>query len=150
MTDPVAYFRIAEGEKLPDVSDYAPFRAVVVIDGAYSPEWQTEVSAWLVAAGCRFMLAWGKDCSSWDDSVDYAVLDVFDYGEIPDESFVDTTWHEHEPLVDVFDFARFGTTMDLPDSAALIVHIGIKDRRDEFLQLWADAADLIAQRKRLN
>ena len=150
MSEPAVYVRIAEGEPLPDISVYAPFRAVVVLDGPYSPDWQTEVSDWLVASGCHYMMAWGEGCSSWDDSVDYALLAVFDYGEIPDESMVWTTWHEREPLIDVFDFAQFGAMTDLPASAALILHIGITDRRDEFLRLWADAPTLIAQRDRLN
>ena len=52
------------------------------------------------------MMAWGKDCNLWDDSVDWANIEQFQYNEIPDESFVMTTWHEDETLKDVFWFAK--------------------------------------------
>lgn len=52
------------------------------------------------------MLAWGNDCSSWDDCVDVANLEKFEYQEIPAESFVMTTWHENESLVEVFEFCK--------------------------------------------
>src|SRR5205085_10605757 len=62
VSDPVAYVRIAEGEPLPDISEYAPYRAVVVIDATHSDEWQNEVSKWLVDTGCLYMMAWGENC----------------------------------------------------------------------------------------
>ena len=140
MSDPVAYVRIAEGEPLPDITAHAPFRAVVVIDAPYSQDWQKEVSDWLVASGCLYMMAWGEDCSSWDDSVDYANLDAFSYGKIPDESFVMTTWHERQTLIDVFWEAQFAAEHgDVLLKSSVIVHIGAVDRREEFLELWGAA-----------
>ena len=81
------------------------FIAVVIIDSDVSPEWRQMVSEWLVECGCLFMLAWGKDCSLWDDSVDYANLEAFNYGAIPEDKFVMTSWHDGEPLEDVLEFA---------------------------------------------
>lgn len=52
------------------------------------------------------MMAWGKDCGSWDDSVDYANLEAFGREEIPEESFVMTTWHQDEPLNEVFSYSK--------------------------------------------
>jgi hypothetical protein len=144
VSEPIEYLRIFEGELLPDISVYAPFRAVIVIDAPYSPEWQGDVSKWLVAGGCLYMMAWGKDCSSWDDSVDYANLDVFAYEEIPDDRFVFTTWHEREALIDVFWFAQFSA--EHPDvllTSSLIVHVGSTSRREEFLRLWAAAPSAV-------
>ncbi len=140
MSDPVAYVRIAEGESLPDISSHAPFRVVVVIDGPYSIEWQGKVSDWLVASGCLYMMAWGEGCSSWDDSVDYANMEAFDYGDIPEDRFVMTTWHEREPLIGVFWFSRFCAhdPFDLIEYS-LIVHIGETDREAEFLALYEQA-----------
>ena len=135
-----AYVRIAEGEPLPDISSHAPFRAIVIIDAPYSNEWQGEVSDWLVASGCLYMMAWGEGCSSWDDSVDYANLEAFDYGDIPDDRFVMTTWHERQTLLDVVWQAQFACqhgTVELDES--LIVHIGVHDRSEEFFGLWAAA-----------
>lgn len=68
--------------------------------------WQWDVSRWLVASGCRYMLAWDKECSAWDDAVDEADLERFDYGDIPDEEVVMTTRHEDDDLEEVFWFAK--------------------------------------------
>ena len=86
----------------PSLDGAAPFKAVVVIDSEVTPEWQAQVSDWLVRSGCQYMMAWGLDCSSWDDSVDVANLEMFDFGEIPDEGFVMTTWHEKDSLLEAF------------------------------------------------
>jgi hypothetical protein len=140
VSDPVAYVRIAEGTKLPDITGYAPFRAIVVLDAAYSKEWQTLVSEWLVASGCLYMMAWGENCSSWDDSVDWANIEAFNYEDIPEESFVMTTWHEKEPLIGAFWFARFCAhdPYDLIEHS-LIVHVGTSNREAEFLSLYEQA-----------
>lgn len=82
-----------------------PRRVIVLIEQEVEPVWQDEVSRWIVEAGCQYMMAWGQECSKWDDSVDWANLEMFDY-DVPDEQFVMTTWHEDEPLHEVFFFAR--------------------------------------------
>ena len=138
----LVYAKIAEGEPLPDISSLAPFRAVVIIDASYSRDWQKEVSDWLVASGCLYMMAWGEDCSSWDDSVDYANLDAFDYGDIPDDRFVLTTWHERQALDDVFWEAQFASdhgTVQLDQT--LIVDISRSDRSDEMFARFIAARD---------
>ena len=137
------YVRITPGEPLPDVSQLAPFRAVVVLDGEYSGEWQNEVSDWLIRRGCLYMLAWGPNCSSWDDSVDWANLQEFDFGDIPDHRFVMTTWHEDETLESVLWFA--GSTAHHPDielKETVIVHVGAVNRELEFLRLFEQAKTL--------
>lgn len=83
------------------------------------------------------MMAWGKDCSSWDDSVDLANLEQFGSGEIPDEKFVMTTWHEDEPLEDVIWFAKFSALHPTtPLENVLFLHIGSTDRQSEFKDLY--------------
>jgi len=52
------------------------------------------------------MMAWGKDCSSWDDAVDIANLEQFDYGDVPEDRSVMTTWHNDQALSDVLDFCK--------------------------------------------
>ena len=73
---------------MPDVGDLKPFKAIVVIEDRPTPEWETQASKWLVDSGCLYMMAWGEDCSSWDDSVDWANLETFDFGDIPDDEDV--------------------------------------------------------------
>jgi len=130
----VEYFRIMEGEPLPDIDIYRPFRAIIVIDAPYSTLWQDQVSDWLAASGCLFMLAWGKDCTTWDDSVDYANLRQFSYGEIPEEHFIFTTWHANQALDEVFwEAENIGSHPVIALERTLILHIGARNRREEFL-----------------
>lgn len=134
------YVRITDGEPLPDIAGFAPFRAVVVLAAPYSDEWQEAVSDWLVASGCLYMMAWGPDCSSWDDSVDFANLRQFDYGEIPDDRFVMTTWHDDEPLSDVFWYAEHCACHDTVDlGSTLIVDISKGDRKAELMRAFEQA-----------
>ena len=48
------------------------------------------------------MMAWGSDCSLWDDSVDVASLEDHNCKDMPNGQWVMTTWHDDEPLSDVF------------------------------------------------
>jgi len=85
-----------------------PFAAVVVIDMSVNSEWRQTVSEWLVDQGCLYMMAHGDECSLWDDSVDIANLEAFDWNfdRIPKDKHVTTTWHENESLEEVFFFAK--------------------------------------------
>jgi len=94
----VTYLHLPVGHTPPSLEGPRPFKAVLVIEQQVTSEWQSLVSDWLVQSGCLSMAAWGFDCSSWDDSVDYANLSAFNFGEIPEDAFVMTTWHADEPL----------------------------------------------------
>jgi hypothetical protein len=86
------------------------------------------------------MMACGINCSSWADSVEYANYAAFNFGEIPDEYFVMTTWHENEPLKNVFWFAKNSAThptVDLPN--LLILHVSDEDEGNELLSECASA-----------
>ena len=83
------------------------------------------------------MMAWGKDCESWDDSVDWVNIEAFDFGEIPDNEFVMTSWHEDEPLEEVFQFAKemaHHPTVKLDN--IVILHIGADDKHAKFEKLF--------------
>ena len=100
-------------------------------------EWQWAVSEWLVASGCLNMAAWGLDCSSWDDSVDLANLEAFDF-EVPEDRFVMTSWHANNTLEEAVFFAKhcaFHSTVALTE--ALILDISLEDHEAEVLALWA-------------
>lgn len=88
------------------------------------------------------MMAWGKDCSLWDDSVDVAQLEMFDFGQIPDDGSTMTTWHEDETIEDVFWFAQFCASHDNFElSLTYILHVSDLNRQDEFLMLFEAAKD---------
>lgn len=113
---------------MPIVSDYRRFKAVV-IQAAPSQCWQAVVSRWLVSGGCLYMIAWGEGCSSWDDSVDHANLEDWDYGDIPDKHLVMTIWHEHEPLCDALGFARVAAWhSDVDLQHCLLIDVGAAER----------------------
>jgi hypothetical protein len=136
------YLRVEPNSELKAYDGPRPFRAVVIVEEPVSPEWQLSVSKWLVEAGCLYMLAWGRDCSSWDDSVDLANLQALDFGDIPDQEHVMTTWHEEDSLVEVFQFAKHHANAMSPDVAivdTLIFHVGSVDRGREYGELFAAA-----------
>jgi len=134
------YIRVPHGGELPAVEGQQPFQAVVIAETPCSPGWQALVSQWLVRSGCLYMMAWGPECSSWDDSVDVANLEEFGYGEIPDDRFVMTTWHESEPVQEVFWFSKHSAHHPaMPLRSTVLLHISEQDKEREFLSLYAEA-----------
>jgi hypothetical protein len=129
---------LIEGAALPDLHALEPFKAVVIVEIETSGAWKSDVSAWLVASGCRYMMAWGTECSAWDDAVDDANLAKFDYEQIPDDAHVMTTWHENQPLSEVFWFAvHCAGAADPKLQSTVLVHIGQVDKSAEFAQAYA-------------
>lgn len=134
------YLWLQPSSKLPDISELHPFRCVVIVEESVTPEWQSQVSSWLVVSGCLYMMAWGENCSNWDDSVDHANLEFFDYKEIPDENFVMTTWHDKEPIKEVFWFSKnnaFHPIINIKNT--LILHISKNKMENEVLEKYNDA-----------
>ncbi len=129
----IKYINIYPEDALPNISEYYPFKAIVIIEEQITQKWQMEVSRWLVNEGCLYMMAWGHKCSSWDDSVDMANLENFDFKKVPDDKFVMTTWHEDEPLKEVFWYSKFNAfhpTKDIEN--ALLIHIS-KENKESIL-----------------
>lgn len=91
-------------------------------------------------SGCLYFIAWGVACETWHDTMDWTVLEAFDFGEIPDDRFVMTTWHDKEPLSEALWFA--GNAADHPDidlANTLIVHVAREDKRAAILGIYADS-----------
>jgi hypothetical protein len=141
MTDHLFYLHLPPGSPLPDIGHLSPFRAVVIIEAQVGAEWQGKVSDWLVRSGCLYMMAWGHDCTTWDDSVDIANLEAFDYGDIPADRDVWTTWHNDWQLGEVFDFCNRHArhpVVELP--RVLLLHIALQGDEVGMLGTYADAA----------
>jgi len=86
------------------------------------------------------MMAWGRKCSEWDDSVDHANLRPFDYGDIPEDAFVMTTWHDHDSLKEVFWYSEntaFHPSLELDQT--YIIHIAPHAQSTLLLQEFHDA-----------
>src|SRR5262245_22351045 len=136
------YVRVEPGSPLKPYDGARPFRAVVVVEEPVSAEWRDIASKGLVDADCLYMMALGHECAVWDNSVDLATLQVFDFGEIPDRHFIMTTWHEREPLEEVFCFAKnsaFASDASVEIAETLILHVSRVDREQEYAKLYAAA-----------
>ena len=90
----------------PDFSHLNPFKCVVIIEDPVTNEWRKLISDWLVDCGCKYMMAWGSDCSLWDDAVDFACIEKHNYETTPNNEIVMTTWHENSTLEEVFFYAK--------------------------------------------
>ena len=138
----VSYLHLPRGESPPKIETKRPYRAVVVLDQATSPEWRDAISRWLVESGCLFMMAWGPGSSDWDDSVDSANLAAFDGAEIPEDHFVMTTWHDAEPLSETLWFAAHAAhhpTSALEDT--VIIDVTLRARAAVVLEMLRKARE---------
>ncbi|WP_229413590.1 DUF7684 family protein [Massilia violaceinigra] len=140
MFHPVTYIHLAPGDTPTGRVKPAPYKMVVVADAAVSPEWQSQVSDWIVKSGCRYMIAWGVDCSSWDDAVDMANIEAFDFGDIPDQHFIPTSWHADDPIEDVFGFCKYDAVHPVVElKQTVLLHIADAANEEALLQAYAAA-----------
>ncbi len=92
---------------MPAILVQPPMRVVLVVAApSLSSEWQVEVCEWLLRAGCLYLMVWGENCRTWDESMDEANFAMFDGNEIPEGQDAMTTWHDKETLAEVFWFAK--------------------------------------------
>lgn len=127
---------------LPSIALNEPFRAVVVAELALSPARMDEISEWLIASGCRYVMAWGENASAWDDAADMASMERNRYEDPRPEELVITTWHPGESLAEVFEFSNESAkhpalsldelvivhVASEPDADRLLAHLGGADR----------------------
>lgn len=107
------YLRLEPPYDTPIPSFGRPFVAIVVAcDPNITVEQQAHISTQLVERDCRYMLAWGINASTWDDSVDMAYLNTDPNFSPPDDRHVMTTWHDNESLDTVVWFALANTNFD--------------------------------------
>lgn len=136
----IKYIHLQPDDTLPDISDLRPFKAIVVIEEEVPQIWQWDVCRWLVQSGCGFMMAWGTECSAWDEAVAEANLEAFNYEDVPPEHVVMTTAHEDEELADVFWFAKHRAHHAVHDLRnTVILHISQQEKKGEMESLYEDA-----------
>jgi hypothetical protein len=96
-------------------------------DQNISNQEQNRISEQLVRSGCKYAVCAGFNCSSWDDSVDWAYLATDDDYDPPDETLVMTSWHEKESISEVIFFGLNGTNFDDHNfEKYLILFVGYK------------------------
>jgi hypothetical protein len=136
------YIFLKPNQSLQKMETLSPFKAVVVVEEMVDKFWQAEVSNWLVASGCFYMMAWGVECSSWDDSVDWASLDANDYQAVSEDKFVVTTWHEDDSIEDVFWYAKFTDSHNVYELSNLVVIHIAQEPRFDFSEIYEKTSEM--------
>jgi hypothetical protein len=127
-------------EQVPPKLSPTVFRVVIVADVAVEESWRKLISDWLVKSGCLFVVAWGVDCQAWHDEVDHSVLEMFGDSEIPDDQFVNTTWHDDETLSEAFHFLEHLATHSVVElSETIIIHIALQSQESNLLQIYRES-----------
>ena len=128
----LSYLQLDSSADLPVAPFSGPFKAVVIIHHAVSPERRTDIGRWLVDSGCRYVMAWGADCDSLRESVERANREAFDFGDIPDDRIVIATSHGQDSLADVFWFSKH-TAMHpcVPLDDTVLIHLSPIEREAE-------------------
>lgn len=142
MQKTVNYLHLVPDGALPHMMDTSPFLAIVIADEDVSQMWQWEASRWLVEAGCRVLLAWGKDAEAWAEAVRDAGEEAFNYEDIPDDRLVVATAHpeDDEDMEEVFWFARHRASHPACTlNRTVIVHVATHPRREALEAAWAGA-----------
>ena len=115
------------------------FRCLILLNRPVAEDVRHAVSTLLVARGCLFAMAFGPDSTLWDDSIDHANLAEFNYGDIPADKFVLTSWHDKEPLKETMHFAKFNSLEaydDRPLNDILILDFSHQSRANEISDLY--------------
>jgi hypothetical protein len=140
MQKTVSYLQLPPDGELPEMKDATPFIGILILDDEVSEMWRWEASRWLASTGCRFMLAWGRDCGAWEESVQDANQEAFNYEDIPEDQILMTTSHEDDELDEVFWFARHRAAHPAwPLNRTLILHVAAQPRKEALEAAWADA-----------
>lgn len=129
-----------EPSQQPPSLEAKPYRLIIVADEEVSDDWRNQVAEWIWSIGARYVVAWGHSCEEWHDSVDWANLEAFDDGEVPDKDHIMTSWHVDEPLSEAFWFAGFcAEHPDVELCETLILHISKDGRGEEMLTQYQDS-----------
>ena len=81
-----------------------PYILVIAIHSdSVSNEWRNICCDWIVKSEqCYWALAWGHECSIWDDALDWSYLEFCNYDLPEDDDYnLMTTWHEDQTLDEV-------------------------------------------------
>jgi hypothetical protein len=130
------YVHLGPNEAPPQLPT-GPLRVVIISETTGGDDWRNSTARWLVDGGCLYAVAWGKECEMWHDAVDWAVLETFDYGDIPEDKFVMTTWHADEPLSEALWFA--GNCAFHPDVAlkqTILLHVANEAKEVEMIAAY--------------
>lgn len=136
----IRYLHLIPDSDLPALEGLSQFKAVLVVEADVAEMTMWATSRALVAAGCAYALAWGKECESWREAIEDASLEAVNYEDVPDEQLVIATAHEDEELSEAFWFARHRAVHPAHElRETLILHIADTPRREELETEYRDA-----------
>lgn len=136
----IEYLHLVPNSVNPNITSSVPFRAILVLEEPVSIEWQDDLSKGLINAGCLYMMAWGVEASSWDDALDHANLEAFNYGDVPEIQSVITTWHDTESLRQVFGYSKKHAHHPAVElKKTVIIHIATINKENELFSIYAGA-----------
>ncbi|MFN7054242.1 hypothetical protein [Hyphomonas sp.] len=82
-------------------------------------------------------MAWGKDCSKWEDDIDWASVLYEERNQGAGDNFLMTTAHADQPLSEVFWYSEFSAFDPEHDLATVpILHISDHDRKDYLIRMY--------------
>ena len=143
MTDKVTYLHLADGQPVPPLRQGPPFKAAVIIEQDCGKEWRAALCKWIVHSGCLSASTWGTSCEVWHDEIDHVNLSDFDWGDIPGDAFVLTSWHDHGELSEALFFvAECVEHPHVPLEVAIIIHISEEERKAELLAAFEKASQV--------
>lgn len=134
------YINIHRLTELPDISDLAPFKTILLPEDTVSEPRQAEISTWLVKMGCRYVMSRGETCDSWCESVRRANLALFDLDTMSPRDFVMTTRHRYESVKYLFGYAKkFAVHPEVKFKDCVVLHLHHGDRSTEYLSMYQRA-----------
>tara|TARA_B110001454_G_scaffold219040_1_gene249472 strand:- start:4100 stop:4534 length:435 start_codon:yes stop_codon:yes gene_type:complete len=134
-----SYIHLRSGQ-VPPKLEIHPYKLIIVAEAVVPEAWRNEVAEWIYQIGSRYVIAWGQSCEKWHDSVDWANLGAFDFGVVPDEDHVMTSWHAKEPLSEAFWFAGFcAHHPEVELGETIILHISEEERSEEMLAQYHES-----------
>jgi len=117
-----------------------PSRVVLISESVTSQTFKDSIAKELAHGNCLYFMAWGTECEAWHDAVDMANIEQFNFQEIPAERFIMTTWHDNEPLAEVFWFCKNNASHSSVDvRRTVLLHVSPKSREQPFLAQYAGA-----------
>lgn len=134
----IRYLHLAPDADLPVLADPGPFKAIVLVESTPDQLWLWDACRWLVSSGCRYLLAWGKECEAWKEAFEDAHLEMVNYEDVPPEQAVLATSHEDEDMEEVFWFSKHRALHPAIElKTTFIVHVADVPRQQDLEDLAA-------------
>lgn len=137
MPQQLVYLHRKPEAALPELPPPQPSRVVLISEASTPQAYKEAVAKELVRSGCLYLMAWGQECEAWHDAVDMANIEQFDFKEIPEESFIMTTWHEEEPLSEALWFCKNNALhASTKLNRTVLLHLSVESEEGRILELY--------------